>query len=308
MGVRRIASGNPTLTNFAAGLTPDFASALADFLAPRVTVPATIGQYKKYDDQNSFQIYDTARAVGGKARRIEFAATDPTYNCKPQALEVTLDDSELDAEGNFSLSLLQGKTRSLISGAMLSHEDKVITAAKTHAAAAGLGGWANPDKDPVAEVDACIRNISVNSGRLPNRIAFGLIAWERFRNHPKVRARQPGAELIGLSTIQAANLFLNPGVTIKIGAISKLTVKPGQAAAKALVLQDDVFIFYGEENPSQYDPSWMKTFVGGRGGVDNVRTYRDESCRSDILAVDWSEDIQEVSSLCCNRITTSDAV
>jgi hypothetical protein len=45
--------------------------------------------------------------------------------------------------------------------------------------------------------------------------------------------------------------------------------------------------------------------MGGSGGVDNVRVYRAESNRSDILAVDWSEDIIVTSSACGRRITVS---
>lgn len=304
MGVRRIASGNPTLTNFAAGLAPELMSAQANFIAPIVRVGSTIGQFKRYDDQNSFQVYDTSRAVGGKARRVEFSATDPTYNCQPQALEAPLDDAEADAEGNFSIDIMEAKTRGLVSSATVSHEDKVVTKAKTQAAVANLGSWGDAAVDPVAEVDACIRQVAIDTGRLPNRIAIGLLAWERFRNHAKVRARQPGAEIIGLTTLQAANLFLNPAIRISVAVLSKLNVKPGQAAAKVAIIQDDVFIFYAEDNPTVYDPSWMKTFQGGRGGVDAVRTYRDETCRSEILAVDWSEDIQIVSALAGKRITT----
>ena len=53
MGLRAEASVNPTLTNYASGVLNDLQSATADFLAPQVQVPATIGQYKAYDDKNA---------------------------------------------------------------------------------------------------------------------------------------------------------------------------------------------------------------------------------------------------------------
>jgi hypothetical protein len=305
MGVRRQASGDPTLTNFARGLTQELGSAIANFLAPIVRVPSTIGQYKKFNESQDFQVYDTARAVGGAAKRIHFHAEDPAYNCQPQALEIPLDDAEADAEGNFPMSVKQAKTRTLVSSAVTGHEDKVITVAKTTSAESGLGDWGNPDVDPVAEIDATQRAIATACGRMPNRIAWGLLAWERFRNHPKVRARQPGAVLIGLNLIQAAGMFLNPAVQQKIGVFSKDLSKTGKAANKSNILGDDVFVFFAEENPTPFDPSFMKTFMGGEGGVDSVRTYRDETCRSDILAVDWSEDIEIVSTVCGRKITTT---
>ena len=72
---------NVTLTNYARGLAQDISASLANFLAPEVVVTAATGQYKSFDDKNTFQVVDTARAVGGPAKRLEFAATDPTYNC-----------------------------------------------------------------------------------------------------------------------------------------------------------------------------------------------------------------------------------
>ena len=90
---------NVTLTNYARGIAQDLRSSLADFIAPEVIVTAATGQYKDFSDKNAFQILDTSRAVGGPARRLEFAATDPTYNCLPQALEIPIDDHERDEDG-----------------------------------------------------------------------------------------------------------------------------------------------------------------------------------------------------------------
>jgi hypothetical protein len=38
-----------------------------------------------------------------------------------------------------------------------------------------------------------------------------------------------------------------------------------------------------------------------------VCIYRSESNRSDILAVDWAEDIKVTSQVCARRITVTDA-
>jgi hypothetical protein len=44
---------------------------------------------------------------------------------------------------------------------------------------------------------------------------------------------------------------------------------------------------------------------GRRSGARIVRVYREESSRSDVLAVDWTEDIKLTSSVCAKRITVS---
>lgn len=304
---RSAASSNPTLTNYAQGLAQDLSSALAEFLAPTVEVPSTIGRYKKFDDKNAFQVYTTARALGGRASRIEFETTDPTYNCQPQALEVPVDDAERDAaDADDPVRLDESKIKTLISSTTLSHEaavvDKTISAVP---AEAGLGVWSNPNVDPIAELDGLIEKISTDTGMMPNRIAMGIGAWRAFRSHPKVIARQPGATLIGLSTAQASAMLLNPGVEIRVGVLSRDTTKFGTGANKQNIVGARLLIFLASVSPTQYDPSFAKTFTGRRGGITAVRTYREEGARSDIHAVDWSEDIQVTGVLCGKRVDIS---
>ena len=304
---RATASSNPTLTNFAQGLAQDLTSALAEFLAPTCEVPSTIGRYKKFDDKNAFQVYNTARALGGRATRIEFETTDPTYNCQPQALEVPVDDAERDAaDADDPVRLDESKIKTLVTSTALSHEVTVVE--KTVGgvpAEAGLGVWSDPNVDPVAELDGIIEKISTETGMMPNRIAMGIGAWRAFRQHPKVIARQPGATLIGLSTSQASAMLLNPAVEIRVGILSRDTTKFGKAAAKVNIVGARLLVFIASQNPTQYDPSFAKTFMGRRGGITAVRTYREEGARSDIHAVDWSEDVQITGALCGKRVDIS---
>ena len=83
-----------TLTNYARGIAQDRRSSLAEFIAPTVSVGTATGQFKSFNDKNAFQSLTTSRAIGGTARRVEFLATDSTYSCKPQALEIAIDDQE----------------------------------------------------------------------------------------------------------------------------------------------------------------------------------------------------------------------
>lgn len=307
---RKNAAYNGRLTNYAFGMSQDLASAIAEFLAPTVVVSASIGQFKKYDEKNAFQVYDTARGLGGPANRIKFEATDPTYNCKPQALEIPVDDAEREAAGEEAVAqqaLDESKIGTLLSATTVSHEDKVLTLIKAGVSAVGSTGvWSNPaNNNPITEIDAQIKAIAVASGRMPNRIAFGIGAWSYFRNHSKVIERFPGAANIGVTIQQASGLFLNPSIEIAVGVLSKDAAKWGNAASKANIVGDEVFIFYGSKNPTIYDPSFAKTFTTKRGHVQAVRTYREENARSDIHAVDWSEDIQVISISLVKRITVT---
>jgi hypothetical protein len=296
-----------TLTNYARGIAQDRASALAEFIAPTVPVGSATGKFKSFNDKNAFQVVATDRAIGGEAKRLEFAATDPDYNCAPQALEIAIDDHERELAGEGDpLGLERAKIETLVTSAVVSHEDKVFTAIKAAVAAVGSKGvWSSASNDPVKELDEQIEAIAIETGMMPNRIVFGVGAWRVFRNHDKVIARQPGAALIGVTNAQAAQMLLNPGVEIRVGVLSKDTAKFGAAKSASNIVGAEVFLYYASGAPTLYDASFAKTFRTRNGGVEAVRQYRSERNRSDILAVDWSEDIQVVSTACVRRLTIS---
>jgi hypothetical protein len=294
---------NVTLTNYARGLSQDISATLANFLAPEVVVPAATGQYKNFDDKNTFQVVDTSRAVGGPAKRLEFAASDPTYNCLPQALEIAIDDHERDEAGEGDpLRLEEAKTQTLVSSAVTSHEAKVFAALTSLAAAANI---TLASDDPIAKLDEQIEALATDTGRMPNRLVIGLPLWNKLRNNAKVIARFPGAASIGVSMAQFSSLLLNPSIDIRVGILAKDTTKLGGFKANVNIIGQQLVIFHANASPTLYDPSFMKTFRLRRGGVDVVRTYRDDAARSDILAVDWSEDIRVTSPVCARKLTAS---
>ena len=294
---------NVTLTNYARGLAQDISATLANFLAPEVVVPAATGQYKSFDDKNTFQVIDTSRAVGGPAKRLEFAASDPTYNCLPQALEIAIDDHERDEAGQSDpLRLEEAKTQTLVSSAITSHEAKVFAALTALAAATNI---TLASDDPIVKIDEQIEALATDTGRMPNRLVIGLPLWNKLRNNAKVIARFPGAASVGVSMAQFGSLLLNPSIDIRVGILAKDTAKLGAAKANVNIIGQQLVVFHANASPTLYDPSFMKTFRLRRGGVDVVRTYRDDSARSDILAVDWSEDIRVTSPVCARKLTAS---
>ena len=123
------------------------------------------------------------------------------------------------------------------------------------------------------------------------------------------------AKKIGLPAVTAylvAGLLLGPfclgrlavpGIDIRVAVLSyDKSMKP-KTPNKDFIFGNDILMFYANPNPTEFDPSFMKTFSIGNQSVEDVYTYRDDSCRSDILAVDWSEDVEVVSNLCAKRIS-----
>lgn len=304
-GSRSQGTVNTVLTNFAVGIAADTASALAEFIAPTVPTGAQHGQFKKFNSKDAFQVYNTARAVGGPRTRIEFNADDAFFNCKPQGLEIGIDDSERDPNAD-PLSIEQAKIRTLVINTQTGHEAKVFSLVKSaKAAAGGVGVWSSADNDPIAELDAQILSLIDETGLMPNRMIIGVGAWKVLKNHPKVLARQPGAVNQGVTLTQLAGMLLNPQIEIRVGVMPADTAKPGKAAANANIVGSEVFIFFASQNPTQYDPSFAKTFMVSTSPITAVRQYRDEKVSSDMYSTDWSEDIQVVSTACGRRITVS---
>lgn len=300
MSLRSTTAMNPTLTRYAYGLAQDMSSAIAEFLAPTCRVVASIGRYKSFDDKNSFQVLNTERAIGGPALRLQFSATDGDYNCKPNALEMPIDDAERDPAGGDDSAMEQAKTKTLVSTTALSHEDKVVGIVKAGLTpVVGVGVWSVAANSPIEELDAQILAIATATGMMPNRMVIGLGAWNVVRNHPMVIARFPGAAIVGVTTAQFSSLLLNPAIEIRIGVLSKDATKFGATKAAANIIGACVIPFIASANPTQYDPSLAKTFVcGSRGNVDGVRIYRAESHRSDIIALDWSEQTKVTGAAC----------
>jgi len=300
------ASFNTTLTNYAQGFSQDRASSLANFIAPVVATGVAHSQYKEYSDKNAFVTYDTSRAIGGNRRRIEFAATDPFFNCQPQGLEVTIDDHERAMAGPNASNLEQGKIRTVVDASHLSHEAKVFAAVKAAKAATGsIGEWSNAAKDPIDEIDSQIEAISTATGMMPNRLVIGIGAWRVLKNHPKVQARQPGASIVTLNESILGGMLLNPSIEVRVGVMSQDTTKFGAAKNAVEIVGGEVFIFIGTDTPTQYDPSFAKTFSVDGSMIGSVKEYREERAASDVFAVDWSEDVKVVAAAAGRRITLS---
>jgi hypothetical protein len=117
--------------------------------------------------------------------------------------------------------------------------------------------------------------------------------------------RMPSNAAVGVMIQQFAAMLMNPNMEIRVGVMSKDTSKFGAAKNAANIVGAEVFLFIGQDKPSEYDPTFMKTFMTRMGGVDAVRTYRDESTRSTVHAVDWSEDVKVTGLAAVKRLTIS---
>lgn len=301
----RIYGRNETLKNFASGLAQDaMKNSLAEFIAPRVVTGVASGQYKVFSDKNSFLAPDASRAIGGKARRIGFESSDAYFNCAPNALEITIDEFERKAAGADDAMLEEAKTKAVTTQAILAHEKAVFTKIAASVSAVSSKGVWSDSYDPIEELDEQIVAIAEETGMMPNRMVIGLSALQILRANAKVIARQPGSANIGLTLQQLAGMLINPNIEIRVGVLSYDQYKSGKAASKQSITGSRVYLFCASDAPTQYDPSFAKTFTAAPGGVFDVRMYQDDP-RTDVIAVDWTADIQVVAARACRRLDVS---
>lgn len=301
---------NYQLTAYAQGYMNDLSQTLelAERLAPTTPVPGSSGQFKQFNDKNSFQVYTTTRALGGDPVRVEFGASDGTYSCAPQALEITIDKEERRqaGEGNALAQQLldQGKIKALLNLTALSHVNKVVTAVLNNVSAvAGRGDWSNADIDPIEQLDEQIDAVAAVVGSTANiKVDMDLASWRTLRNHPKVKSRVSGVQ-VGNIVVSQLNSMLSIPVDAMVSSIVKNTAALGQTVSKARVLAGDVLIYYSVPNPTLYDPSAFKTFVSGLSSLTAVRSYMAPNGFYDGHVVDWSEDVKQTSSTAIKRLT-----
>jgi hypothetical protein len=295
-------AASPMMREYAQGAAQSNVQPVADFLAPVVNVPTSLGRFKKYTEKNKFHLPDTLRAIGGRATVLDFDATDLTYNCLPHALDFPVDFIE-ERESSFLESVLKEGADTISQVATLSHEVNVINAAVAamNANSPVTKTWTDTSDDPVGTIDAAILQVikAARYGSLMGiGVLFGATAWMEFKNNAAVRSKfvaamDGGTDTAGIAMPTVANvgnLFVsNP--TVKQSFMVVDSAAEGVADNIGFVLDKAVMVFARLQNPTRRDPSFMKTFrLDGLWMVPG--TYMRDDGRVQVAKYDWSEDVQ----------------
>ncbi|NLF99092.1 MAG: hypothetical protein GX565_02980 [Lentisphaerae bacterium] len=300
-------SASPVLKEFAQGAAQSAIMPVADFLAPTIEVPTSVGRYKKYTEKNRFSIPNTLRSLGGRATELRFEAEDQTYNCEPHALDYPVDNLEKLESADLENALREGAV-AVAEVAALAHEKSVIDAALTAAGAGDDKNWGST-ADPVADVDAAILNVikAAKYGSLMGvGVLFGASAWVAFKNNAAVRGRfvvgngAKGASLAVPTEPAAGHLFVGtPEVRASYMVYDSAAV--GVAENVRFLLDTTVLVFARRSSPTRRDPSFMKTFrLMGKYMVPS--SYVRDDGRVEVAKFDWSEDVRVTNSAAVKRL------
>lgn len=287
-------TSNPMIRQYAQGVAHSSIQPIADFLAPTVNVPTMSGRFKVYGDQNRFKIPDTARALGGPATQVRFTASDGTYQCQPRALDYPIDNLEKLESADLEDAVKEGML-CVSELASLDHEKRVVDMALGALSARSANKTWNSSADPVADIDAQIRDImlNVNYGSMMDiGVIFGCDAWLIFKNHAKVRSMLPvgrKSDNLQIVDMPAARSLLLGTPETRVSFMAYDSAPEGKQASPAFILGTKVLIFARHKTPTRRDPSFMKTFrLNNRYMVPG--SYETVDGRGEVVKFDWSED------------------
>jgi hypothetical protein len=293
------------LTTYAQGAAQANVAPVADFIAPTVSVPTSVGQFKRYSEKNRFRIPDTRRANGGRATTIQFDADDATFNCKPHSIDYPVEMEGVSQE-EFDMNFRDGANAVAEIGG-LAHEKSVVDAALV-AAGNGTGAVWGATGDAVADLDTAILAVikaAKYGSAMGVGVLFGANAFRLFKNSAAVRAKyvvgNAKAGNIAIPTVQSAGDLLIGNPDCRCSFMVYDSAAEGLAESMAFMLDTAVLIFARTPNPTRRDPGFMKTFrLDGRWMTPG--TYQRDDGRVQVCKFDWSEDVQVTNSAAVIRL------
>jgi hypothetical protein len=297
------------LLTFSQGVVADWEekNQIAPFLAPEVVTGGGIYHYKDYGLGNAFTPIDMRRAIGGPSKMLHLSVNDLQNINTEYSLATFIDDQERENNPANIAVLEQRKIKDLVHTAMNNNLYLVLSLARTltaYTVGSGAnqipapfsgGAWSTTTNDPVNDINLVCKHIADVYGIVPNRIYFDSGAWIIYQNNPNVRGRFQGVLIQAVTPENTVQLWNYP-----------MTAKVNQGALyEGGTGKSDCIIFFGQDGPSQYDTSFMKTFVNVAGRFTRVRSWRDEDTSSDKYKASWFQSIKLTGQATAVRITIS---
>lgn len=313
------------LSNYAVDYSGAFNKSrrIGTFLCPIVPVTITDGKYDYHDPKENMTPADTSRGLGQASTRIHTTVEKRWYSCQSQGLAFEIDDDELARMRGTGeeMAYKQAKVENLINRGLLSYDKRVldmleatvtpttaITNLENGNAIENIGQWSDGSVDPFEQLKALRLWFKARTGLTINKMAFGALAWEKTANNPLMR------DHIRYNSIdELTEQLLLTGLRLDrdISPDNVLIVDDGYNAAlpggemdPRLLAGNDVWLFYSQDTPSLYDPSFAKCFnTGGTSFVSQVQSILIPNLHVEASEVVWMDDPKVTAPLSGMRIT-----
>lgn len=288
---------DPILTTIVQGYTNG--ELVGNFLFPVVPVEVTGGKVIQFGKE-AFQLYDTQRAPGGRAARINAGYQGVPYALENHSLDAQVpDEISRDAQRvpGIDLAKVYIKTvqDSLGLGVEVAQAAMARDATKYDAnhklALAGAAKWSDPSSDPAANVNAGREAIRASTGRYPNTLLLAATAFTALRFHPKILDKFKYTSSASITTDMLAQYFNIEKVVV--GA----AVKADDKGAFTDVWGTDAVLAYvpvragnlseaTKAGATIQQPSYGYTYTM-RGHPNVEQPYRDNPSRSWVYGLNW---------------------
>lgn len=315
------------LSNYAVNYSTVFnkSSRIGTFLCPIVPVTVTDSKYDYHDPKEQMTPLDTARGLAQPSTRIHTTVEKRWYSCQSQGLAFDIDDDELARLRGTGeeTAYKQAKVENLINRGLISYDKRVldmleatvtpttaITDLQTYNAMEDIGQWLSGAADPFVQLKALRLWFKARTGLSINKMAFGATAWEALANNPLMRDH---IKYNSIDELTPELLLRGLRLDNDMSTDNVLVVEDGYNAAlpggemdARLLMGNDVWLFYSQDTPSLYDPSFAKCFnTAGSGFVSQVQSILIPNNHVESSEVVWMDDIKVTAPLSGMRIKIS---
>lgn len=227
-------------------------------IAPLVPVYDISFQYMVWDTPAAFTVEPIQVAPGEPPRQTSMLGRNETDTLQGYALTDPIPDILLGVNREKAQAILLAHARFLESKFVTSYEYQRAKLIESQVpAASGYGDWDNAQKNPLTDLDNAIRTINATAGKMPNTIVFGANAWARLRANPLAR------EVVSFNSVGLFNEdLLNRSLYMRMNEVfvNNMPFYDPSGQGKTM-MEDDVYILYKEDSPTQFDASAIKTFA-----------------------------------------------
>lgn len=288
---------DPILTTIVQGYTN--MELVGNFLFPIVPVDVAGGKVIQFGKE-AFMLYDTERAPGARAARINAGYKGVPYALESHSLDVLVPDQiARDAERVPGIDLAKVNIKvvqdSLSLGVEVSQASMARDASKYDAnhkvALAGTSKWSDPGSDPAGDVSAAREAIRASTGRYPNTLLLAAKVFTSLRFHPKITDKFKYTSSASVTVDMLAQYFnvdkVVVGAAVRAddkgnmsdvwGADAVLAYVPVRANSMTDALRVGTTI---------QQPSYGYTYTM-RGHPNVEQPYRDNSARSWVYGMNW---------------------
>lgn len=267
------------LSEVALGYRPE--GFIADMIFPVVDVMHQSDLYVIWSRADRLRVHDTKRSPATEAKRIEESVSSDTYYANNYALKSSIPIEDFkNADPIYLDNLNTGKTELVMDGLMLDWEvrvaNKVTSGSNVGSYSAVGSAWndGGAGSDPLGDINTMLDNVQFSTGKRPNRLTFGLKAWQVFRRHPDVRNIIFGTNNGGgyPSVAQIKDLF--EVEEVMVGGAFQNTAGEGLPENLSAIWDDHVLAHYTPLSPQKERPSFAYSFRWNQPGLPNFQVER----------------------------------